>query len=166
MLDVVAQFKDLRPRKEAYEMTKKETIGTYPLNSVVEGDCLQLAASLPANSIDVIVTSPPYWGQRTSLGTGVESDPREYVRSLSRIFTVLLEKLKPQGLLWINIGDAYNTPVNWRLDDRNYSTLGADKNGLSPDNSAYIVGKVPNGLVRLADVVGGRGDGQRDLKAR
>lgn len=128
--------KKSRGRKR-YEMTKKETIGTYPLNSVVEGDCLQLAASLPANSIDVIVTSPPYWGQRTSLGTGVESDPREYVRSLSRIFTVLLEKLKPQGLLWINIGDAYNTPVNWRLDDRNYSTLGADKNGLSPDNSAY-----------------------------
>jgi DNA modification methylase len=59
------------------------------------------------------------------------------VRALSSIFTVLLGKLKPQGLLWINIGDAYNTPVNWRLDDRDYSTLGPDKNGLRPENSAY-----------------------------
>lgn len=35
------------------------------------------------------------------------------------------------------MGDAYNTPVNWRLDDRKYSTLGADKDGLEENNSAY-----------------------------
>lgn len=112
-------------------------IGPYQLNSVAEGDCLQLAKALPAASIDVIVTSPPYWGQRTSLGTGVEPDPREYLLALTNVFIALLDKLKPQGILWINIGDAYNTPVNWRLDDREYSTLGADKNGLNPKNSAY-----------------------------
>ncbi|NMO15737.1 site-specific DNA-methyltransferase [Pyxidicoccus fallax] len=113
------------------------TIGPYALNHVAEGDCLQLAADLPASSIDVIVTSPPYWGQRTSLGTGVEADPREYLRALTRVFTVLLDKLKPQGLLWLNIGDAYNTPVNWRQDDRGYSTLGPSRSGLKAENSAY-----------------------------
>jgi len=112
-------------------------IGPYRANSVVEGDCLELARDLPPSSIDIVVTSPPYWGQRTSLGNGVENDPRQYVVAMSRIFSVLLEKLKPEGLLWINIGDVYNTPVNWRMDDRAYSTLGADRHGLSPDNSAY-----------------------------
>lgn len=39
--------------------------------------------------------------------------------------------------MWINIGDAYNTPVNWRQSDREYSSLGAKKEGLSENNSAY-----------------------------
>jgi hypothetical protein len=49
---------------------------------------------LPDESIDVIVTSPPYWGQRTSLGHGVEDDPREYVESLVAVFATLLPKLE------------------------------------------------------------------------
>lgn len=57
---------------------------------------------------------------------------------MEEIFTAFLPKLKQAGIVWINIGDAYNTPVNWRLDDRKYSSLGPDKNGLSPENSAYV----------------------------
>jgi DNA modification methylase len=94
-------------------------------------------AGLPDESVDVLVTSPPYWGQRLSSGTGTEDDPREYLNFLAQVFKSFLPKLKPQGIVWINLGDAYNTPVNWRLDDRKYSTLGADKNGLADNNSAY-----------------------------
>jgi DNA modification methylase len=115
-----------------------EKIGDFDLNSVVEGDCLELIAGLPDESIDVLVTSPPYWGQRLSKGVGVEQDPREYVRGMTKIFTAFLPKLKRTGLVWINMGDAYNTPVNWCLDDRKYSSLGADKNGLADHNSAYV----------------------------
>lgn len=112
-------------------------IGPYALNSVVEGDCARLIQQLPDASVDVLVTSPPYWGQRTSAGTGVEEDPREYISALANIFANFLPKLKPEGLVWINLGDAYNTPVNWRLDDRAYSSLGPDRAGLSAENSAY-----------------------------
>ena len=112
-------------------------IGPYAVNTVIEGDCLSLAEALPDGSVDVVVTSPPYWGQRASLGTGVEADPRDYLRSLRRLFAVLFHKLKPKGLVWINLGDAYNTPVNWRLADRSYSTLGPERGGLHPENSAY-----------------------------
>jgi DNA modification methylase len=118
-------------------MANPKKLGPYPLDAVAVGDCALLASALPEHSVDVIVTSPPYWGQRTSRGTGVESDPRHYVRALSEIFIALRDKLKPHGLLWINLGDAYNTPVNWRLGDRSYSTLGPDKLGLDPENSAY-----------------------------
>lgn len=113
------------------------TLGPFAPNTVIEGSCLDLIPQLPDSSIDVLVTSPPYWGQRLSSGTGTEHDPRDYLAFLRHIFLAFLPKLKPQGIVWINMGDAYNTPVNWRLDDRKYSTLGADKDGLEENNSAY-----------------------------
>jgi DNA modification methylase len=85
----------------------------------------------------VIVTSPPYWGQRVSSGVGIEDDPRDYLAALTERFVALRRVLKPGGLLWINIGDAYNTPVNWRFGDHKYSSLGAEQTGLPPTNSAY-----------------------------
>ncbi|HSO00115.1 MAG TPA: site-specific DNA-methyltransferase [Candidatus Nanopelagicales bacterium] len=104
---------------------------------MTRGDCRELLTRLPEASVDVIVTSPPYWGQRASLGIGEEEDPRAYVKALARVFQGLRDRLKPAGLLWINLGDAYNTPVNWRLEDRAYSTLGPARRGLGPENAAY-----------------------------
>lgn len=115
-----------------------DQIGPYPLNQVVLGDCLELIKSLPDESVDVLVTSPPYWGQRTSGGAGVEDDPRAYVRALTSIFSTFRPKLKNGGIVWINLGDAYNTPINWRLDDHVYSSLGPTKEGLKENNSAYV----------------------------
>ncbi|RUO58669.1 DNA-methyltransferase [Pseudidiomarina marina] len=116
-------------------MTKK--LGNLTLNQVHHGDCNHLIDFLPDESIDILVTSPPYWGQRTSEGTGTEDDPREYLDFLVDTFTRFLPKLKKEGVMWINIGDAYNTPVNWSREDHVYSSLGADKSGLNPENSAY-----------------------------
>ena len=113
-------------------------VGPFPHNRTICGDCSELIPQLPDASVDVVVTSPPYWGQRLSHGMGVEDDPREYVAALADLFAALQPKLKPSGLLWINIGDAYNTPVNWRLEDRSYSTLGENGSGLAQNNSAYI----------------------------
>lgn len=112
-------------------------LGPFPLNRVTEGDCLDLIPSLPPDSIDVVVTSPPYWGQRLSPGAGTESDPRVYVSVLVDVFRRLLPKLGSSSLVWVNVGDAYNTPVNWRLQDLRFSSLGPGRNGLSPRNSAY-----------------------------
>lgn len=118
-------------------MPTQDKIGPYNLNSVIHGDCLELSKQLPDASIDILVTSPPYWGQRTSNGMGIESDPREYLDKLVEIFETIRPKLKADGIAWINIGDAYNTPVNWRQDDHIYSSLGQEQSGLSADNSAY-----------------------------
>lgn len=114
-----------------------DRLGPFVLDTVTGGDCSDLIPQLPDGSLDVVVTSPPYWGQRTSGANGVESDPRRYVSALTEIFAALLAKTKPTGILWINLGDAYNTPVNWRLEDRAYSTLGPERAGLGPLNSAY-----------------------------
>lgn len=112
-------------------------LGPYLANCVVAGDCLDLLAALPDACIDVAVTSPPYWGQRISLGIGAEADPRAYLDALTRVFGLLRHKLKPEGVLWVNLGDAYNTPVNWRREDHAYSTLGSERSGLPEHNSAY-----------------------------
>lgn len=56
------------------------SIGPFALNTVVQGDSHALIQQLPDESIDVVVTSPPYWGQRMSAGSRVEEDPRDYVR--------------------------------------------------------------------------------------
>lgn len=107
-------------------------------HKVYTGDANLLLDSIDAESIDIVITSPPYWGQRTSLGLGVEEDPRFYVKNIVKIFLKIHRTLKSSGLLWLNIGDSYNTPVNWEKSDYKYSTLGAGKNGLSPNNSVYI----------------------------
>ena len=92
---------------------------------------------LKNESVEIIVTSPPYWGQRTSKGIGVEEDPREYLEVLLDVFKKLLPKVSREGIVWINLGDSYNTPVNWRQEDYRYSTLGSDRKGLDKKNVAY-----------------------------
>lgn len=124
--------------KEPPSSSGLDRVGPFETNIVHQGDCRLLADQLPDESIDILVTSPPYWGQRLGLGNGNEQDPRSYIESMTDIFKVILPKMKESGIVWINIGDAYNTPVNWRLDDRAYSTLGADRNGLPNHNAAYV----------------------------
>jgi DNA modification methylase len=123
--------------REAGTRESISTLGLWQLNKVHNVDCLVGLAQIPDDSFDVVVTSPPYWGQRGSNGLGSEPEPREYVRNLTRILSETMRCLKPQGTLWLNIGDAYNTPINWREGDYHYSSLGPDGNGLSATNSAY-----------------------------
>lgn len=111
--------------------------GPWKLNTVHNADCLVGLRDVVNDSIDVIVTSPPYWGQRGGAGLGGEEDPREYVANLTTILAEAMRCLKPQGTLWLNIGDSYNTPINWREDDYAYSSLGKDGTGLPATNSAY-----------------------------
>ena len=108
-----------------------------PLNTVHNLDCLTGLKQLDSESVDICVTSPPYWGQRGDNGIGTEADPREYVHNLSIILLEVMRVLRPSGVLWLNIGDSYNTPINWSFEDHVHSTLGADKKGLAATNSAY-----------------------------
>ena len=133
--DYASLSRHTRPRRN--QEIRLTTIGPFCLNEVAHGDCRLLIPKLPDNSVDVLVTSPPYWGQRTSKGAGTEEDPRHYLAFLTDVFTALRPKLKHHGLVWLNMGDAYNTPVNWRQDDYRYSSLGPDKSGLAATNTAY-----------------------------
>ena len=78
-----------------------------------------------------------YWGQRNSEGIGSEPDPRDYIANLSEILAETLRCLKPTGTLWLNIGDSFNTPINWSQKDYTYSTLGKDRKGFPATNKAF-----------------------------
>ncbi len=114
-----------------------DTIGPWELNTTHNVSCLDGLRALPDGVLDVVVTSPPYWGQRGAGGLGSEPDPRDYVRNLTEILAEAMRCLKPSGTLWLNIGDAYNTPINWREDDYVHSSLGKEGKGLDKNNSAY-----------------------------
>lgn len=112
-------------------------LGPWRLGEVHPTDCLAAMGQIPSDTLDAVVTSPPYWGQRGAGGLGSEADPRDYVRNLVAVLAETMRCLKPSGTLWLNIGDAYNTPINWRAEDHGYSSLGKERNGLDPRNSAY-----------------------------
>src|SRR5436853_5663038 len=100
---------------------RQDTLGPWKLDVTHNVDCLAGLRRMPADRVDVIVTSPPYWGQRGHGGLGSERDPRDYVRNLVTVLAEAMRCLKPSGTLWLNIGDAYNTPINWRERDHHYS---------------------------------------------
>lgn len=78
-----------------------------------QGDARKLVTELPNNSIDCIITSPPYYSQRrydvddSASVIGMESTSDEYVAELAELFQALRGKLKPSGSLWLNLGDKY-----------------------------------------------------------
>jgi DNA modification methylase len=85
------------------------------------GDCLNSLALIPDNSVDCIITSPPYWGHRqySGGGIGLETTYIEYINNLFDITNELYRVLKPSGSFWLNIGDTYRNKkligVPWRV---------------------------------------------------
>lgn len=82
------------------------------LNGTMFGDCLKLSQTLANNSINTIVTSPPYFQQRNYEGSsqveiGREKTAQEYVEKLQNLFSILLKKITDDGTLWLNLGDKY-----------------------------------------------------------
>lgn len=85
------------------------------------GDCLQVLKELPANSVDFVMTSPPYWAKREydNGGIGLEPTAAEFVQSLVAICAEVRRVLKPEGSFWLNIGDTYEgkslAGIPWRV---------------------------------------------------
>jgi DNA modification methylase len=79
-------------------------------SQIITGDCLQILPTLPAESIQCCVTSPPYWGLRDydhPAQIGSEPSPELYVENLVNIFREVRRVLRKDGTLWLNIGDGY-----------------------------------------------------------
>jgi site-specific DNA-methyltransferase (adenine-specific) len=78
-------------------------------NEIVCGDSADLLKSVPANSVDLVITSPPYFQQREYDGGGVgnEKKPDEYISALMKIFRECVRVIKPTGSIVFNLGDKY-----------------------------------------------------------
>lgn len=79
--------------------------------TIYNGDCLEVMKQFKDGSIDMIMTSPPYWTQR-SYGNGeneigLENTPKAYIDVLVKIFNEVKRVLKKEGVFWLNIDDVY-----------------------------------------------------------
>lgn len=131
---------------------------------IYNADALSGLRLLPDNSVDCIVTSPPYWqlrdygvapimwggsdhcdhqydenGYCTECGgwlgqLGLEPKRDDFIFHLLLIFDQCRRVLKPTGTLWVNLGDTYSNPDK-------YSQKSAPQTISRGNNRDYVVGK-------------------------
>jgi DNA modification methylase len=178
-------------------------------NKILQGDCLSHLKTLPDNSIQMCVTSPPYYnlrdygtakwdggnpecdhlrpvslrrnskgGFQNSDGTrgnqrnniavqkqyereckkcgairvdnqiGIEETPYEYVRKMVEIFHEVYRVLRPDGILWLNLGDSYAANRTYQVPQtKDVGTKRAD------ESFNHREMKVPEGL-KPKDLIG------------
>jgi len=79
-------------------------------NKILEGDCIETLKKIPSQSIDTIVTSPPYWGLRDygiKEQIGLEPTLEEYHKCLLEVTAECKRVLKKTGtMFWVH-GDSY-----------------------------------------------------------
>jgi site-specific DNA-methyltransferase (adenine-specific) len=82
-----------------------------PRNTILVGDAAEKLKTLPAASVDCVITSPPYWNLRDYHADGqigLETTVTAWVASLQTVFAEVARVLKPGGALWLNVGDTYS----------------------------------------------------------
>jgi site-specific DNA-methyltransferase (adenine-specific) len=117
-------------------------------NKILIGNSLNVLKTLPDNSIDCCITSPPYWGLRDyghEEQLGSEKHFKDFVINLSNVFDEVQRVLKPTGTCFINLGDTYGG-----------SGSGTTKNA---DTSKYVenskqVYVLPNGTSKASQFRG------------
>jgi DNA modification methylase len=82
------------------------------INKIYQEPCLDTVARMDDNSIDCVITSPPYW-QLRDYGYegqwGLEPTYQEYLENLWSLMDAIYPKLKDGGTVWVNLGDSYST---------------------------------------------------------
>lgn len=103
---------------------------------IICGDCLDVLKTLPTESVNCCVTSPPYFGLRdygVDGQIGLEPSPEEYVSQMVDVFKIMRPVLKDDATVWLNIGDSYfnHSPVR--------------KSSSGAFEKEYTGGKISNG---------------------
>jgi len=90
--------------------------------TLLEGDCRQMLKTLPEQSVQCCVTSPPYWGLRDyghGEQIGLEGTPEAYVEQMVTVFREVRRVLRDDGTLWLNLGDTIKDKqlqgIPWRV---------------------------------------------------
>ena len=85
-------------------------LGDYR-NQIINDDCLTVLRAMPAQSVDLIITSPPYFQQRDygngASGIGNEASESDYLANLWAVFRECVRVVKDTGAIVFNLGDKY-----------------------------------------------------------
>ena len=79
-------------------------------NVVHTGDCFDVLAELPDESVHMVMTSPPYFGLRDyghEDQIGLEESLDKYIQNLVEVFREVRRVLRPNGSAWLTLGDSY-----------------------------------------------------------
>ncbi len=95
-------------------------MGRSSLPLMEQGDAATVMQRIEDESIDCIVTTPPYWRRRSQGTEGITaSSQEEFLEELKAVMTQAWRVLKPQGSLWLNLGDdtvdGFVQCLPWRL---------------------------------------------------
>lgn len=124
--------------------------------TILIGDCRQVLESLPSESVQTCVTSPPYFGLRdygTDNQIGLEASPIEFVAQLVAVFREVRRVLKNDGTLWLNLGDSYAAQGGAHGDrDDNQTGVGAKR--LHIEGSGDKAARRPPYGVKPKDLIG------------
>ena len=118
------------------------------------GDCLEILKNIPDNSIHCCMTSPPYY-QLRDYGVegqiGLESTFEEYLDKIVMVFQEVQRTLRPDGTLWLNIGDTYASSNSH--DNKKFGNEQFNKNRPSREHCIIPKKKTPPGF-KTGDLMG------------
>lgn len=88
---------------------------------IIHGDAIAILKTLESESVDCVITSPPYWGLRdygVEGQLGLEPHFNEYIDKLIAIFDEVMRVLKKEGTCWVNLGDTYSGNKEGKTDNK------------------------------------------------
>src|SRR5487761_15915 len=117
--------------------TSFDTVFGSNRSAIILGDVRQVLQSLPGDVFQTCITSPPYWSLRDygSPGLiGAEDSVFDYLDSLVVAFEEVRRVLRPDGTLWLNIGDSYTSGGRtWRAPDKKNAGRAMDRRPPTPE---------------------------------
>ena len=91
------------------------------IDKIIQGDALAVLQTLQDESVDCVITSPPYWNLRdysVEGQLGLEPTFQEYITKLCDIFDEVKRVLKKEGTCWVNLGDTYSGNKEGKTDNK------------------------------------------------
>lgn len=151
-------------------------------NKIYNEPCLETVKRMPDNYLDCVITSPPYW-QLRDYGYpeqwGLEPTFNEYLEHLWQLMDEIYRALKPNGTVWVNLGDSYSTQYgtnaalargkNYESESTYLTNRGESKNLIKPKNmpnkclllipDRFAIGCIDRGWIVRNDIVWAKRNG-------
>lgn len=120
--------------------------------TLYHGRALDVVGEMEDESVDCIVTSPPYFGLR-DYGTdgqyGAEETPQEFVDNLVTLYREARRVLAADGTFWLNLGDSYNAKPGQRKVGDKAGDKQRTKRGSTGSPSRSVAGIPPKGMIGI-----------------
>ena len=127
-----------------------------PTCDIRVGDALEVLRTMPSESVQCCVTSPPYWGLRdygVKGQMGLEPTPEAFVAGMVAVFEEVRRVLKRDGTCWVNMGDSYAS-TGGHSDTHCNDRRGARNIANRPEHSFRELRVGAGGGLKSKDLVG------------